>query len=142
MMAELRNMDIAADPEGALQCFLYYMQLRENSYMSIEIRLGKQADACARSAARARGHGLCGALMLDCIEGMQSAQGRTLVLSVPNDGCIPFLQADDVVEVTCNVVAGRDIAPLAQTAVHDMCELYIRLIKRYERLTVEAVAHA
>ena len=28
---------------------------------------------------------------------------------------------------------------MAQTAVPDMCELYIRLIKRYERLTVEAV---
>ena len=55
-------------------------------------------------------------VMLDCIEGMQSAQGRTLVLSVPNDGCIPFLQADDVVEVTCNV-SREGIAPVAQTAV-------------------------
>ena len=29
-------MDMDADPEGALQIFLYYMQVRENSYMSIE----------------------------------------------------------------------------------------------------------
>ena len=46
MMAELRNMDIAADPEGALQCFLYYMQLRENSYMSIES--GSETGRCLR----------------------------------------------------------------------------------------------
>ena len=31
MAKELREMDIDADPEGALQVFLYYMQLRENS---------------------------------------------------------------------------------------------------------------
>ena len=36
MMEELKAMDIDADPEEALQIFLYYMQLRENSYMSIE----------------------------------------------------------------------------------------------------------
>ena len=29
-------MDINADPEEALQTFLYYMQVRENSYMSVE----------------------------------------------------------------------------------------------------------
>ena len=31
MMEELKTMDIDADPEGALQIFLYYMQVRENS---------------------------------------------------------------------------------------------------------------
>ena len=29
MMEELKTMDIDADPEGALQIFLYYMQVRE-----------------------------------------------------------------------------------------------------------------
>lgn len=36
MMKELSGMDINADPEEALQTFLYYMQVRENSYMSVE----------------------------------------------------------------------------------------------------------
>ena len=44
-----------------------------------------------------------------------------------------------MVEVTCNV-SKNGIEPVKQTAVPTMCELYIRLIKRYERLTVEAVA--
>lgn len=42
MMDELKHMDIDADPEGALQIFLYYMQVRENSYMSIESGLAKR----------------------------------------------------------------------------------------------------
>ena len=77
-------------------------------------------------------------VMLDCVEGLQSEAGRTLVLSVLNQGSLPFLGEDDVVEVTCNV-SRRGIEPVRQRDVPELCELYIRVIKRYERLTVEAV---
>ena len=137
MAKELREMDIDADPEGALQVFLYYMQLRENSYMSIESGSANRPMLEKGSLPVPEGMGYAG-VMLDCIEGMQSAQGRTLVLSILNQGALPFLNDDDVVEVTCNV-SERGIEPVRQASVPEMCELYIRLIKRYERLAVEAV---
>lgn len=137
MMKELGEMDIDADPEGALQVFLYYMQLRENSYMSIESGSANRPMLEKGSLPVPEGMGYAG-VMLDCIEGMQSAAGRTLVLSVLNNGSLPFLRDDDVVEVTCNV-SERGIEAVKQASVPEMCELYIRLIKRYERLTVEAV---
>lgn len=137
MMQELSQMDIDADPEGALQIFLYYMQLRENSYMSIESGSANRPMLEKGHLPVPEGMGYAG-VMLDCIEGMQSESGRTLVLSVLNQGCLPFLKDEDVVEVTCNV-STRGIEPVKQAQVPEMCELYIRLIKRYERLTVEAV---
>ena len=138
MMKELGAMDIDADPEEALQIFLYYMQLRENSYMSIESGSASRPMLEKGSLPVPEGMGYAG-VMLDCIEGMQSESGRTLVLSILNQGSIPFLSDDDVVEVTCNV-SKNGIEPVKQETVPTMCELYIRLIKRYERLTVEAVA--
>jgi 6-phospho-beta-glucosidase len=137
MMEELKAMDIDADPEEALQIFLYYMQLRENSYMSIESGSANRPMLEKGSLPVPEGMGYAG-VMLDCIEGMQSEEGRTLVLSILNQGCIPFLTDEDVVEVTCNV-SKNGIAPVKQTEIPAMCELYIRLIKNYERLTVEAV---
>lgn len=137
MMEELSAMDIDADPEEALQIFLYYMQLRENSYMSIESGSANRPMLEKGSLPVPEGMGYAG-VMLDCIEGMQSDEGRTLVLSVLNQGCIPFLSDEDVVEVTCNV-SKNGIEPVKQTVIPAMCELYIRLIKHYERLTVEAV---
>lgn len=137
MMEELKEMDIDANPEEALQIFLYYMQLRENSYMSIESGSANRPMLEKGSLPVPEGMGYAG-VMLDCIEGMQSEQGRTLVLSVLNQGCIPFLSDEDVVEVTCNV-SKNGIEPVKQETIPEMCELYIRLIKRYERLTVEAV---
>lgn len=137
MMEELKGMDIDADPEEALQIFLYYMQLRENSYMSIESGSASRPMLEKGSLPVPEGMGYAG-VMLDCIEGMQSEEGRTLVLSVLNQGSIPFLTDEDVVEVTCNV-SQNGIVPVKQQSIPEMCELYIRLIKRYERLTVEAV---
>jgi 6-phospho-beta-glucosidase len=137
MMKELGEMDIDADPEGALQIFLWYMQLRENSYMSIESGSANRPLLEKGMLPVPEGMGYAG-VMLDCIEGMQSEEGRTLVLSVLNRGAIPFLSDEDVVEVTCRV-SKNGIEPVKQTSVPAMCEMYIRLIKYYERKSVEAV---
>ena len=59
MMDELKHMDIDADPEGALQIFLYYMQVRENSYMSIESGLEKSSAAGKRPAGSTGRYGIC-----------------------------------------------------------------------------------
>ena len=139
MMKELKAMDIDRDPEMALQTFLYYMQLRENSYMSIESGVADRPMLERGKLPVPEGMGYSG-VMLDCIEGMQSKAGRTLVLSVRNRGSIPFLADEDVVEVTC-LVSGKGIFPVTvkQEDIPAHCELLIRLIKHYERMSVESL---
>ena len=126
-----------ADPEGALQIFLYYMQVRENSYMSIESGLAKRPLLEKGQLEVPDGMGYAG-VMLDCIEGLQSKDGRDLVLSVENQGSIPGLGDRDVVEVTCHVDE-TGIHPVKVEDVPEHCYLLMRLIKMYEKETVEAV---
>lgn len=137
MMEELKSIDIDADPEGALQIFLYYMQIRENSYMSIESGLAKRPLLKKGELEVPDGMGYAG-VMLDCIEGMQSEEGRYLVLSVENNGSIPGLEDADVVETTC-LVSKEGIHPVKVEEVPEHCYLLMRLIKMYEKLTVEAI---
>lgn len=137
MMEELKAMDMDADPEGALQTFLYYMQVRENSYMSVESGIAKRPLLERGQLEVPNGMGYAG-VMLDCIEGMQSKEGKYLVLSVENNGSIPGLDEHDVVEITCKV-SQDGIRPAGVTDVPEDCYLLIRLIKMYEKLTVEAV---
>ena len=137
MMEELKAMDMDADPEGALQIFLYYMQVRENSYMSIESGLAKRPLLEKGQLEVPDGMGYAG-IMLDCIEGLQSKDGRDLVLSVENQGSIPGLEDRDVVEVTCHVDE-TGIHPVRVEEVPEHCYLLMRLIKMYEKETVEAV---
>lgn len=140
MMEELQAMDMDADPEGALQIFLYYMQLRENSYMSIESGTAKRPIQEKGNLEVPDGMGYAG-VMLDCIEGMQSSTGKDLVLSVENQGSIPGLADGDVVEVTCHV-SDQGIIPVRIEEVPEQCDILIRLIKNYEKLSVEAVRTA
>lgn len=137
MMEELKNTDIDADPEGALQIFLYYMQVRENSYMSIESGLEKRPLLKKGELEVPDGMGYAG-VMLDCIEGMQSEEGKYLVLSVENNGSIPGLEDNDVIETTC-LVSRDGIKPVKVTEVPEHCYLLMRMIKMYEKLTVEAI---
>ncbi len=139
MMEELKAMDMDADPEGALQIFLYYMALRESSYMSIETGSGKREEIKRGKLEVPDGMGYAG-VMLDCIEGLQSEEGYSLVLSVENQGCIQGLLDEDVIEVTCNV-SKKGICPVPIGEVPEHAYLLMRLIKMYEKLTVEAIMH-
>lgn len=137
MMEALKNTDIDKNPQEALQIFLYYMQVRENSYMSIESATKERPLLAMGELEIPDGMGYAG-VMLDCIEGMQSDKGKDLILSVKNQGSIPFLQDDDVVEMTCHV-SKEGIIPVKVAEVPKDCEMLIRLIKRYENLTVDAI---
>ena len=137
MMKELSEMDIDKDPEEALQIFLYYMQVRENSYMSVESGTAKRPLIEKGKLEVPDGIGYAG-VMLDCIEGMQSEEGRHLVLSVENNGSLPGLADNDVVECTC-LVNKDGIHPVKVEDVPEHCYLLMRMIKMYEKLTVEAI---
>lgn len=137
MMEELKSMDIDKNPEEALQIFLYYMQVRENSYMANETGGEKRPLLEKGTLEVPDGMGYAG-VMLDCIEGMQSSQGRYLVLSVENHGCIKGLEDTDVVEVTCKV-SKEGIHPVKVEEVPEDCMVLIRTIKNYEKLSVLAI---
>lgn len=137
MMEELKRMNIDKQPEEALQTFLYYMEVRERSYMSIETGSHKQAEIERGNLQVPDGIGYAG-VMLDCIEGLQSEEGRYLVLSVQNQGCIEGLEAEDVIEVTCKV-SKEGIQPVPIGSVPQYCNILIHAIKLYEKLTVEAI---
>ena len=137
MMEELKQMDLEKEPEAALQVFLYYMALREESYMSIETGHDKKETIKKGELEVPDGMGYAG-VMLDCIEGLQSEDGHELVLSVENNGCIEGLEDQDVIEMTCRV-SKNGIVPVQVGKVPEHCYLLIRMIKMYEKLTAEAV---
>lgn len=137
MMEELSRMDISADTEEALQTFLYYMQVRENSYMSIESGVSSRPLIKKGKLPVPEGMGYAG-VMLDCIAGIQSEEGKYLVLCVRNQGSLKFLDDDDIVEVTCKVSC-KGIEPVKFEKVPPYCENLIRTVKAYEKYSIEAI---
>ena len=60
------------------------------------------------------------------------------MLSVENNGSIPGLKDNDVIETTC-LVSCDGIRPVKVQDVPEHCYLLMRMIKMYEKLTVEAI---
>ena len=79
-------------------------------------------------------------MVFNYIDSVKYDKGIDLAVSVPNRGAIPGMAADDVVEITCNI--GREgAAPMAftQAEIAPSNLALMKTIKRYEKLTVEAV---
>lgn len=137
MFEELKKMDIESDPEEALQTFLYYIYMREYSYMSVETGDKERKTPVKGNLEVPSGMGYAG-VMLDCIEGMQSQEGKYLVLSVPGKGAVRGFADTDVLELTCRV-SKDGIVPVQIGDIPEHCRMYMKLIKAYENKTAEAL---
>ena len=151
MMEALRAHDVDTEPEACLAVYRDYMQRREGSYMSLELGGEKLQPAAIDPAAlgireltgRKPVTEICegyAGVVFNYIDSMQENKGLDLALSVPNRGAIPGMDAGDVVEVTCRVT--KDGAAALRFAPEEISPTNLALmktVKRYEKLTVEAV---
>lgn len=151
MLEALRGYDIETAPERCLEIYREYMQRREGSYMNIE--LGGKPDPHPPVDRESLGIGhLLGnrpvteiyegyaGVVFNYIDSMAYDKGIDLAVSVPNRGVIPGMEADDVVEVTCTVGRGGAVPMEFDGAeIRPSNLLLMQTVKRYEKLTVEAV---
>lgn len=151
MMTELRRHDIGKEPEVCLSVYRDFMQRREGSYMQLE--LGGRQDAPKPFDVASLGipalsgkesvteiyEGYAG-VVFNYIDSVKYDRGIDLAVSVPNRGAIPGMEDDDVVEVTC-IVDKRGAVPMefSKEEIAPSNLLLMKTIKRYEKLTVEAV---
>ncbi|GAB1484188.1 6-phospho-beta-glucosidase [Treponema sp.] len=128
-----RLSDTSADP---VQAYEEYLTIREGSYMTKESGLARPVSQKKLfSGKKSFGYD-------DIALGIMNAISTDAELSLPviirNGDYCPYLEADDSIEVTCNIgAAGPRVAYPAPT-YPESCEKLIRLVKSYERLTAKA----
>lgn len=151
MMQALRQHDISKEPQTCLDIYRDYMHRREGSYMQIEMgpeQSATEALDVAKLGIRelTGGQGVTeiyegyAGVVFNYIDSVKHNKGIDLAVSVPNRGAIPGMEEDDVVEITCSV--GRDGAVPMKFYPEEIDPSHLALmktIKRYEKLTVQAV---
>ena len=146
MMHELSSIRVSGNVSGdisglsetafdeCLGIFEKWYGRRENAYMS-------QETGVKRNAAWAlnQGEGGYAGIALKFIE-IESgkAPDSEMVLCVPNDGAIPGLADDDIVEISCNVKEGKP-APQRFNSIEPLRFELIRRVKCYERFAAKAI---
>ncbi|BBH23779.1 glycosyl hydrolase [Paenibacillus baekrokdamisoli] len=139
MLEALKQIDISNQPERALQTYMYYTQKREASYMAIETNGKAKPLPPAEELQLPNSLGYAG-VMLDFVDSLQTGAEHNIVLSVPNQGSIAGFDDEDVVEISCSITA-EGAKPIQIGDVPESMYLLMRNVKRFERLTVEAINH-
>jgi 6-phospho-beta-glucosidase len=151
MNDRLEEIGIMSNPEKALVEYYKVIEERERSYMTIELQKKKKETKALDFEKLGIGHmtfsseqgeafeGYSG-VAFNYIDAMKNNTGITIPISVPNNGAIPDMKDEDVLEITCNVDA-TGAHPIAPGAIPESNLLLMQQVKLYERLTVEAVAN-
>lgn len=137
MTEELSSIDIEADFEKALEIFNYYYGLRENSYMASET--GNKRESTWQFDMYAPDDGGYAGVALGIIDAKNQESDKKVIAVVPNDNkALPFLNENDTVEVSCNVVNGK-VVPCKIGEVPFENQEIITRVKAYERLASRAI---
>lgn len=136
MTAELRQMDVERDFDRCLERFEYWYGKRINSYMAGETGMHRKHawkfDLYAPDAGGYAG------VALRFIQLAQSGREGKMILCVPNQGALPGLRDDDVVECTCRITADACVPCPVEKPDERIMEL-VRRVKMYERLASRAI---
>ncbi|MDL2327878.1 6-phospho-beta-glucosidase [Ruminococcaceae bacterium OttesenSCG-928-A11] len=137
MMAAMAGLELPRQLDRAAELFLQAYGERENNYMAIESGTKRQAVQLDLDPTRGA-EGYAG-VALDFIEAVNTGAPRRMYLSLPNNGAIPGLRDEDVIESSCVVDGGGPRAD-RHTGIPDENMGLILRVKAFERLAAEAIA--
>jgi 6-phospho-beta-glucosidase len=124
--------DLAAGVTDPLARYERYLADRDGTYMQLET--GAQTRRHKPDWAQLSGYDR---IALMTMRAIVHRQGAVIPLDVANRGTLPFLDADDIIEVPCRVEGdGPHALPVADVPAHAR-DLMTR-VKIYERATVQA----
>ncbi len=129
------------DVAGMQAAHEQYLRERGESYMVRETGASHDLAVFGPAlAAAVEGEGYAG-IALDVIEALSGQGARHMIVNVPNEGAIAQMEGDAVVEIPAYI--GRDLVrPLAVRPVPAEQLALMQAVKRYERLTIQAVAES
>ena len=117
---------------------------RADEVMRVEKELfeiyAKEDEVNLPPALKKRGGAYYSDVALNCMSAMVRNVPANEVLNVRNEGSVPGLEPNVVVEVSC-MVDGRGAHPIAQKPLPVEVIGLVQQVKAYERLTVEAAVH-
>lgn len=137
MMDELSGLTIENDFEGCLRIFDKWYGERTNAYMANETGVPKENKPYHFDIYEKDEGGYAG-VALKYIRAQREGKASEMILCVPNQGAIPGLLDDDVVEITCSIQKGTVVPHKIERPGKLQMEL-IRRVKMYERLASEAL---
>lgn len=139
MRNELLSLDPESDFHRMLDIYAKYNHQRELSYMATESSVQRNETAAPKFDLFSPEEGGYAGIALAFIQAKVSGKVSEMVLSVPNQGAVDWLAADDVVETTCIIGPKGAAAKKGMMDLPESAKVLIRTMKRYERLAAQGI---
>lgn len=137
MIEELSGREIEHDFEECLKIFEYWYGQRESAYMANETGAQRKDKPWHFDIYEKDAGGYAG-VALQYIRAQITGKESEMILCVPNQGAIPGLRDDDVVEITCTI-RKEECRPHRVEHPGSLQMELIRRVKSYERLASQAL---
>ncbi len=141
MLKQLKEIDIDKNPEKAFEIFMKHYKEREDQYFAIESQTTREAIEVNYSLddfiAEEDEGGYAG-VALNFIRGYVTDKPCKMVISIPNGDLLPFLNKNDVIEVSCNITKGK-VTPEFSGELCEFQRNLIITIKEFEKMTIKAI---
>jgi 6-phospho-beta-glucosidase len=141
MMTALKSVDIDKDFSKAFSIFMHYYLIRENSYGNIESGLDRIEHTDEKTFQQfidEEDQGGYAGVALNFIKAYVSGTPVEMVLSIPNNGALSFLDDEDIVEITCHVSKDKCESVKIEDVPFMQKELLVRM-KNYEKMASKAI---
>lgn len=139
MVKELRNLNPESDFEKMLDIYSKYNHRREISYMAAESSIRRNEAVAPKFDLFSIDDGGYAGIALAFINAKITGKKSEMVLSVPNNGTVNWLEEDDIIEATCQIGAFGAIPKKGMKELPDSAKTLIRTMKLYERLASHAI---
>lgn len=134
LLTQLRVLIPNGRMEEALKVYTETLGTRRNTYMSRESTGEVQSTGEPEDEVFAGGYE---EVALRVIQGLTNRDQVSAIINVPNQGAMPDLLPDDIVELPCSI-SRNGVRPYSVGAIPDLLKPLVTGVKMYERLTVEA----
>jgi 6-phospho-beta-glucosidase len=138
LISSLKQLLQEGDSKGAVAAYINYLNTRSGSYMKLEGD-GGSALACAEGGAEDPFRVASGyhRIAIDVMNALCGEQPKRIVVNTQNLGSIPEMEASDIVEVSCRIVANT-ITPEPCGNLPEAVRGLVLAVKAYERAAIEA----
>jgi len=138
LFSELARHLQAGDPKEAVAAYVAYLNTRSGSYMKLEGNAGS-ALAGDRASDEDPFRAASGyhRIAIDVMSALCGDEPRRIIVDVENGRSISDIDADDIVEVPCQIGAGR-IVPESCGRLPEAVRGLVLAVKAYERAAIEA----
>jgi 6-phospho-beta-glucosidase len=137
LMAKLMALLARNEDGAALQAYVDYLNLRSGSYMKLEGEGESAFDTDVEPLDPFRAATGYHRIALDVMLALCSKEGSRAIVNVRNRGAVADIDAEDVIETTCDISDGS-ISPIPMAPLPESVRGLVLSVKAYERSAIHA----